>query len=127
MKRKYFTLILLAALLLASLFAARLSAPESEGEKHITVAVEHLGGETREFNITTDAVYLRAALEEAGLIAGEEREYGLWVMTVDGESADESAQQWWGYTVNGETAAYGVESQPITDGDRCVFTLHEGW
>lgn len=127
MKRKYFTLALLAALLLASLFAARLSAPESAGEKHITVAVEHLSGETGEFGITTDAVYLRAALEDAGLIAGEEREYGLWVVTVDGESADESAQQWWGYTVNGETAAYGVESQTVADGDRYVFTLHEGW
>lgn len=127
-KRKLLALALLAALFLGGIFGSRLLAPDaSDGEKAVTLTVEHLSGETNTFSFTTSAPYLRAALEEQQLASGEEREYGLWVTTVDGETADESAQQWWGYTVNGEAAACGVESQTVTDGDHYVFTLHEGW
>ena len=45
---------------------------------------------------------------------------------MDGETADEDKQQWWSYTVNGTTAAYGVDNQPISDNDIYLFTLHEG-
>ena len=128
MKKKVAALVLLAVLLLGGLFGSRLFSPTAAaGEKSVTVTVEHLNGETAEFAFVTSAEFLRAALEEQQLAAGEEREYGLWITTVDGETADEAAQQWWGYTVNGETAAYGVESQVVTDGDAYVFTLHEGW
>ena len=45
--------------------------------------------------IRTDEEYLRGALEQEDLIEGTESEYGLYVLTVDGETADESEQQWW--------------------------------
>ena len=47
--------------------------------------------------------------------------------TVDGETADADQEQWWGYTVNGEFAEYGVDEQPINDGDVYVFTLNVGY
>ncbi len=99
----------------------------TEGEKTITVRVAHLQGEPAEYQFSTDAEYLRQALEEQDLIAGEEAEYGIWVHTVDGETADESRQQWWGYNVNGQYGEYGVETQPVADGDVYEFVLNEGW
>ena len=99
----------------------------TEGEKKITVQVEHIVGEAKDFTIQTKAEYLREALSERNLIQGSEGAYGLWVETVDGETANESMQQWWGYTVNGKTAVYGVDEQPVKDGDAYVFTLHTGY
>ena len=48
-------------------------------------------------------------------------------LTVDGETADESEQQWWGYSVNGTFAELGVDSQPVADGDVYDFVLNVGW
>ena len=49
------------------------------------------------------------------------------VEVVDGETADESEQQWWGYSVNGTFAELGVDSQPVADGDVYDFVLNVGW
>ncbi len=120
-----FVLILLACLLVSTWFVLR--PVPLEGKKIITVRVVHLNGEEKEFRIGTDALYLRRALEDEGLIAGVESSYGMWVQTVDGETADEDLQQWWGYDVNGEYAVNGVDSQTVSDGDVYVFTLNTGY
>lgn len=49
------------------------------------------------------------------------------MLTVDGETADENEQQWWGYSVNGTFAELGVDSQPVADGDVYDFALNVGW
>lgn len=98
------------------------------GSKSITVNVVHLKGEPQTFNYETDAEFLGECLqEEVGLIDGEDAEYGLMVTTVDNETADASKEQWWGYTVNGEFSNYGVDTQPVKDGDVYEFTLNEGY
>ena len=130
-RRTRIALIAALTLLIAAVCAYFLLRPGTQtGAKTVEVTVAHLEGGTARFTLHTDAEYLRDALEEAGLIAGTESEYGLWVQTVDGETADESKQEWWGYTVNDELAAYGVDTQPIADGDVVIFTLnlgYEGW
>lgn len=98
-----------------------------QGSKTITVNIDHLEGENRTYSICTDEEYLRGALEQENLIDGTESEYGLYVLTVDGETADETQQQWWGYDVNGVLAEYGVDGQVVTDGDVYDFTLNVGW
>ena len=98
-----------------------------QGGKEITVNVDHLNGDDTTFTIHTDEEYLRGALEQEDLIEGTESEYGLYVLTVDGETADESEQQWWGYSVNGTFAELGVDSQPVADGDVYDFVLNVGW
>ena len=130
MKKKQGLLALaLAVLLVIGSLAvySRLVPKAQEGSKTITVNVDHLIGGDTTFTVRTDAEYLRTALEREGLIAGVEDEYGLWLTTVDGETAIEDAQQWWGYDVNGEMALYGVDGQVVTDGDVYDFTLHAGW
>ena len=127
-KQGLIALGLAVLLVIGSLTAYRCLAPKAqEGSKTITVNVDHLAGDDTTFTISTDAEYLRAALEQEELIAGVEAEYGLWLTTVDGETADESAQQWWGYDVNGEMALYGVDEQVVTDGDVYDFALNVGW
>ena len=77
--------------------------------------------------ITTEAEFLRGALEQEGIIAGEESDYGLFVTTVDGVTADDSLEQWWCFTKGGESLATGVDSTPIADGDTFEITLTEGY
>lgn len=116
--------VLVAAVLTVNVF---LAPKTQQGGKTITVNVEHLEGEDKTFTHSTDQEYLRGALEEMGIVEGEESTYGMWVTAVDGETADESKQQWWGYTVNGEFSSYGVDSQVIADGDVFTFTLNVGY
>lgn len=97
------------------------------GGKTITVDVTHKDGTMKTFEITTDAEFLRGALEQENLVQGDETEYGLYILTVDGETADEANQEWWGYTKSGEQVNYGVDSCPIADGEHYEFTLNVGW
>lgn len=122
-------LLILVAVLAAVLSGAWLLLRETtvQGEKSVTVTVLHRSGTERSFSLTTEQEYLGGALTEAGLVSGRQTEYGLYILTVDGETADESKQQWWGYTVNGTEAVYAVDEQPIRDGDTVGFMLYEGW
>ncbi len=121
-------LIVLVVLCLAAFIIGKLVLPAvSGGSKSITVTVVHGDESKKEFKYKTDAEYLSEVLLEKKLIEGETGQYGLFVTTVDGEKADDSKQQWWGYTVNGEMAMVGVDQQPVTDGDAYEFTLNTGW
>ena len=107
--------------------------PTTSGSKTITVSVFDTVGSTEASNtatITTDGEYLRGALEQedSGIsISGSESEYGLFVTTVDGVTADDSKQQWWCFTKGGEMLNTGVDSTPIADGDTFEITLTEGY
>ena len=101
--------------------------PAAAGSKTVTVEVVHGDGTEKTFLIRTDAETLRRACEEQNLIAGTEGEYGLYVLTVDGETADESIQQWWCITKGGEEHFYGVDDTMIQDGEQYEFTLKTGW
>ena len=100
---------------------------EEAQEKTIAFQVVHKDGSTQDFEISTTAGTLREALEEEGLIAGEESSYGLYVETVDGETADEGNQEWWCLTKGGEMWNYGVDDTQIEDGDAFEFTLTVGY
>lgn len=98
-----------------------------EGEKAIAVTVAHANGDTAAFSYQTDAAYLGELLTEAGLISGTQGAYGLYVNTVDGETADESKQQWWCLTKDGAYMETGVDTTPIQDGECYELTLKTGW
>ncbi len=121
-------LVIVLVLAVAALIVWQVTKPApQQGGKEITVNIDHLNGDDTSYTIVTDAEYLRGALEQEDLIEGTESEYGLYVLTVDGETADESQQEWWGYSVNGAFAELGVDSQPVADGDVYDFVLNVGW
>lgn len=95
-----------------------------EGSKSVTIEVTGLESEKTEYKLKTDAEYLRQAMEEAeGLtFSGQESEYGMMVDTVNGLTADYNADgAYWSFYVNGEYCNYGIETQPVEDGD--VFSI----
>ena len=96
----------------------------AQGTKTITVAVIMDGETTRELTIRTDAEFLRGALEQEKLVEGTESQYGLYVTTVDGVTADDSQRQYWCFKDgNGNDLTVGVDSAPIADGDAFQIVL----
>ena len=83
MKKRLFSLLLAAALLLT---LAGCAASGAADKKTVTVTVVHGDGTQREFTLQTAAETLSGALEEAALAQGEEGPYGLYILTVDGET-----------------------------------------
>lgn len=100
---------------------------ETAGSKTITVTVVHGDGTSNDITVSTDAENLRDALEAEGIIAGEDSSYGMFVQTVDGETADDGQQEWWCLTKGGEMWNYGVDDTEIADGDVYEFTLTVGY
>lgn len=98
-----------------------------EGSKIIEVEVIFDESTSKTYPIQTDAEYLREALKPLNLLEGTESEYGLYVTTVDGKVADEGKQEWWCFTLGGETINTSVDSTPIKDGDHFEITLKTGW
>lgn len=95
-------------------------APKTQsGDKSITVTLTDNNGMDTVYEHNTDAEYLLEAIREMeGLeLQGEDGEYGFYITTVNGITADYSIDQsYWAIYVNGEYGSYGIESQPIEDG-----------
>ncbi len=99
----------------------------AEGHKTISVSVVFEDGTQKLHQIETERETLREALEDEGLIGGEESTYGLFITTVDGVQADEAQQQWWCLEKNGEMLNSGVDSTMLSDGDEYSLSLRTGW
>ena len=97
------------------------------GDKTIEVAVIFGDGTAGNHTIKTSEEFLRGALEQEKMISGEESQYGLFVKTVDGVTADDSQQQWWSFSKDGQMLETGVDSTPIADGDHYEITLTSGY
>lgn len=98
-----------------------------EGGKNIKVEIITVEAADKTVEIKTDAEFLRQALEQENLIQGDESEFGLFVKTVDGVTADDSKQEWWCITKNGEQLMTGVDFTPIADGEHYEITLTAGY
>ncbi len=80
------------------------------GATAITVEVQGADGKSVPFPVNTDEETVGAALLKLGVIAGEDSDYGLYVKTVNGETADyEKDGAYWAFYVNGEYAMTGVD------------------
>ena len=91
-----------------------------EGSKEITIEVINSEEKSTVYELKTDVEYLIQAMDEAkGLTYdGEDSQYGFAVYTVNGETADFSVDQsYWAFYVNGEYCSYGIDTQPVEDGD----------
>ena len=91
-----------------------------QGSKSIIIEVVNDKQERTTYELHTDAEYLREAMEEAeGLtFSGAESEYGIMVDTVNGLKADYNENgAYWGFYVNGDYCNYGIDTQPVLDGD----------
>lgn len=130
--RSLFSLMLVLTVVAAMTFAFASCGNTNDGAKDtassdsamekaeitITVKIKGSDGNVTDFVITTDAEFLRGALEQEGLIEGDESEYGLYVKVVNGERADyDKDGAYWSFLKNGEYLMSGVDTTPIADGD----------
>lgn len=89
----------------------------SKLEKTVVFEVAHLDGTNSSFTLLSSCETLGELLEANDLIAGEDGPYGLYVKTVDGETVDESLNQWWCFSRDGEMLVTGVDDTVIADGE----------
>lgn len=95
-----------------------------EGNTRFRFTVVDKEGSETQFEIHTDKETVGDALLELGLIAGDESEYGLYVKTVNGITADyDKDGVYWAFYVNDEYASSGVSSTTITEGESYSFRI----
>lgn len=127
-KKALIAVIVLAVVAIVLLAVWRFASPQAvAGGKQITVQVVHGDGSTRDFPLKTQADYLGPALVEGGVVEDNQSAYGLYILTADGETADEAAQEWWKVTKSGEMVNTGADTTPIADGERYELTLTVGY
>ena len=93
-----------------------------EGEKTFVFQVTDASGTTKSFEISTNKTIVGEALQELGVISGEEGPYGLYVKTVDGTTLDyDKDGMYWAFYINGEYASSGVDTTNINTEDVYAF------
>lgn len=130
LRNKKTTIISVAAFLLviAVLLGVYLSTREKPSENAKTITVDIAYDDVKKtLEIETEAEYLGDAMTAEGLMEGENGPYGIFVTAVDGRVADDSIQEWWNVTKDGEYVDTGVDMTVLTDGDKYEFTLQVGW
>lgn len=98
-----------------------------EGSTSFAFQVTFADGSQQDYTVKTDSTVVGEALQDAGLIAGEESEYGLYVKTVAGQTLDYDADgMYWAFYVNGEYATSGVDTTNIDAGSTYEFRAESG-
>lgn len=98
-----------------------------EGNTEFIFKVVTASGEEKTFTVRTDKEKVGEALVDAGLIAGEDGPYGLYVKTVDGETVDyETHGKYWAFYVDGAYAPTGVDVTKIEAGREYSFRAEKG-
>ncbi len=93
-----------------------------EGATKFTFTVTDTDGAETQFEISTDKSIVGEALQELGLIAGEEGPYGLYVKTVNGITLDyDNDGKYWAFYINGEMAMSGVDTTETEPGTTYSF------
>ena len=125
MKNKKLVIVAIALAVIIGLMAGVWFAtrPETEiGSKAYTVTVVHKDGSVKDFSYRTDEEYLAGALLEEGLVSGEDSQYGLTIITVDGEDAVWATDNaYWAIWIGEEMAMTGASEIPVYDGN--TYTL----
>lgn len=118
-------IVLITAAIVCLTFWLALRPETSEGTKTLAVQVVHGDGSTKDFKIQTDAEYLAQALleyEPLG-VKGDDGPFGLYIQTVDGETASDADQTFWSISKDGAALTVGASGQPVADGERYELTL----
>ena len=95
-----------------------------EGNTEFAFEVVLEDGTTTLYNVHTDEKTVGAALLGVNLIAGDDSEYGLYVKTVDGVTADyDKDGTYWAFYIDGEYASTGVDSTDVVPGSTYSFKV----
>ena len=97
-----------------------------EGSRQFSLTVSDQDGNQTEFEIHTDQETVGAALQELELIDGEEWQYGLYVTSVNGITADyDKDGMYWAFYVDDAYAQTGVDATEIQEGASYALKLEK--
>lgn len=106
---------------------APLTNVRGEGNTQFLFKVVTASGETKTFTVKTDKTIVGQALLDAGLIDGEDGQFGLYVKTVDGETLDYNKDgMYWSFYVGDDYAIKGVDMTEIEAGVEYSFRAVKG-
>lgn len=93
-----------------------------EGEKVFNFSAVDPDGKETKYEIHTDQENVGDALEELGIIEGEEGEFGIYVKTVNGVTLDfDTDGKYWAFYIGDEYATEAVGLTPVTEGESYSF------
>lgn len=99
---------------------------KGEGKTKFSFSVTDKDGNTTDFEINTDKTIVGEALQELGLIEGDESEFGLYVKKVNGITADFDVDKtYWAFYINGAYASSGVDTTEIKEGESYAFKVEK--
>lgn len=97
-----------------------------QGATAFTVEVQGADGKAVTFTVNTDEKTLGAALLSLGVVAGDSTEYGLYVKTVNGETANfDTDGVYWAVYIGDEMAMVGVDSINVEAGATYAFRVEK--
>ena len=119
--------LLLALIMLIALIGCSANKEAPSAAVSFKVVVTDLDGNETAFEYTSSAASVGEALVAEGLIEGHETEYGLYIDTVNGITADWDADQtYWAFYINGEYATTGIDGTEIVADTTYGLTLTKG-
>ena len=87
-----------------------------EGSKTFAAQIVNLDGSEISFTVKTDKAVVGEALQELGVLKGEEGPYGLYIKMVNGIPLDyEKDGAYWAFYVDGAYAMTGVDETQIVE------------
>ena len=126
MKRMISLLLALVMVFALTACGAKEEAPAADAVSFKVVVTDLEGNETA-FEYTSSAASVGEALVAEGLIEGHETEYGLYIDTVNGITADwDNDQTYWAFYINGEYATTGIDGTEIVADTTYGLTLTKG-
>ena len=97
-----------------------------EGENVFVFSVFDKDGRETAYEIHTNKTIVGEALQDLGLLEGEEGAYGLYVTVVDGIRADyDKDGVYWAFYIDGEYAMSGVDKTEIEAGRSYAFKVEK--
>ena len=98
-----------------------------EGATTFALVIKYLDGSSISATINTDAETVGEALEELGVLKGEEGPYGIYIKEVNGVTAVyEEDGTYWAFYIDGEYAMTGADVTPVTAGAEYTFAVEKG-
>ncbi len=96
-------------------------------EKSFLFEVVDKDGNITQKTIEAEGEYVGEALQNLGLISGEQGDYGIYIKEVNGIVADYNIDgTYWAFYVNGEMSMTGADQVEIVDGATYSFRVEKG-
>jgi predicted small lipoprotein YifL len=135
--------LLIAALVLSLTACGQTKTPQTSGDKvtlpvadgatigsgktEFTVEVKAKDAAPVAFTVKTDETTVGAALQNLGVIEGEKGDYGLYIKSVNGTTADyDKDGVYWAFYVDGEYAVASADLTDLTAGSTYTFSVEAG-